>query len=64
MFYQLKQCDIITYRLGIYELPHELPDDIRLSCEIIKTACLSFVYTFLKKFIYKIRTNMNNSKFL
>ena len=36
MFYQIlhspqgKQCAIITYKLGICELPHELPNDLRL----------------------------------
>ena len=36
MFYQLfllpqvKRCAIITYKHGIYELPHELPNDLRL----------------------------------
>ena len=36
MFYQIffspqvKQCAIITYKYGIYELPHELQNDIRL----------------------------------
>ena len=27
---QVKQCAIITYTYGVYELPHELPDDLRL----------------------------------
>ena len=35
MFYQIlpqvKRCEIITYQDGIYELPYELPDDLRLS---------------------------------
>ena len=36
MFYQIflspqvKQWAIITYKHGIYELPHELPNDLRL----------------------------------
>ena len=36
MFYQIflspqvKQCAIITYKHGIYELPHELPNNLRL----------------------------------
>ena len=36
MFYQIflspqvKRCAIITYKHGIYELPHELPNDLRL----------------------------------
>ena len=36
MFYQiffspqLKRCAIITYKHGIYELPHEFPNDLRL----------------------------------
>ena len=36
MFYQIflspqvKQCAIITCKHGIYELPHELPNDLRL----------------------------------
>ena len=35
MFYQIfispqaKRCVIITYKHGIYELPHELPNDLR-----------------------------------
>ena len=37
MFYQIflspqvKRCAIITYKNGIYELPHELPHDLRLT---------------------------------
>ena len=37
MFYEIflspevKQCAIITYKHGIYELSHELPNDLRLS---------------------------------
>ena len=27
---QVKRCTIITYKHGIYELPHELPNDLRL----------------------------------
>ena len=27
---QLKRWAIITYEHGIYELPHDLPDDLRL----------------------------------
>ena len=27
---QVKRCAIITYKHGIYELPHELPNDLRL----------------------------------
>ena len=36
MFYQVflspkvKRCAIITYKHGIYELPHEYPNDLRL----------------------------------
>ena len=36
MFYQIflspqvKRCPIITYKRGIYKLPHELPNDLRL----------------------------------
>ena len=36
MFYQIflspqvKQCAIITYKHGVYELPHESPNDLRL----------------------------------
>ena len=36
MFYQIflssqvKRCSIITYKHGIYKLPHELPNDLRL----------------------------------
>ena len=36
MFYQIflsaevNQCAIITYKHGIYQLPHELPNDLRL----------------------------------
>ena len=39
MFYQafisprVKQWAIITYKRGIYELPHELPNDLRLSAQ-------------------------------
>ena len=27
---QVKQCAIISYKNGVYELPHELPNDVRL----------------------------------
>ena len=27
---QVKRCAIITYEHGIYEFPHELPNDLRL----------------------------------
>ena len=27
---QVKRCAIITYKHGMYELPHELPNDLRL----------------------------------
>ena len=27
---EVKRCAIITYKYGIYELPHELPNDLRL----------------------------------
>ena len=36
MFYQnflspeVKRCAIISYKHGIYEVPHELPNDLRL----------------------------------
>ena len=26
---QVKGCEIITYKHGIYKLPHELPNDLR-----------------------------------
>ena len=37
MFYQIllspqvKRCPIITYKYGMYELPHEFPNDLRFS---------------------------------
>ena len=37
MFYQIllppqvKRCAIISYQHGIYELPHDLPNDLRLT---------------------------------
>ena len=52
MFYQLflspqvKQQVIITYKRGIYELPHELPNDLRpriLGNEKIIGKCVSFI---------------------
>ena len=36
MFYQIlfspqvKRCAVISYKHGMYELPHEMPNDIRL----------------------------------
>ena len=27
---QVKRCVIITYKHGIYKLPHDLPNDLRL----------------------------------
>ena len=37
---QVKRWAIITYKHGIYELPHELPKDIRVRkyLEIVKTS--------------------------
>ena len=32
---QVKRWVIITYKHGIYELPHELPNDLRLYQEIL-----------------------------
>ena len=40
MFYQIflspqeKRCAIITYKHGIYELPHELPNNVRLKTKL------------------------------
>ena len=31
---QVKRCAIITYKHGIYELPHELPNDLRLKTHL------------------------------
>ena len=28
---QVKRCAIITYKDGVYELPHELPKNLRLN---------------------------------
>ena len=50
MFYQIlpspqvKQCAVITYKHGIYEMPHELPNNLRLlgNSEILGK-CLSFI---------------------
>ena len=52
MFYQIlplplvKRCAIITYEHGIYELPHELPNDLRLrileNYEILGN-CVNFI---------------------
>ena len=44
MFYQIffppqvKRWAIITYKHGIYELPHELPNDLRLTINIRKVS--------------------------
>ena len=52
MFYQIflssqmKRCAIITYKHGIYELPHELPNDLRLKIsgnQEISGKCLNFI---------------------
>ena len=43
---QLKRCAIITYKHEIYELPHELPNDLRLRIlgnYEISGKCLSFI---------------------
>ena len=32
---QVKQCKIITYNYGIYELSHELPNDLRNEIKIL-----------------------------
>ena len=37
---QAKQCAIITYKHGIYELPNELPKDLRV---VILEKCLNFI---------------------
>ena len=33
---QVKQCAIIIYKHGIYELSHELPNDLRLESKEIR----------------------------
>ena len=50
MFYQIflspkvKRCTIITYKYGIYELPQELPNDLRLeNMKISKMKILSIL---------------------
>ena len=52
MFYQifllpqLERCAIITYKHGIYKLPHELPNDVRLTTlrnSDISRKCLNFI---------------------
>ena len=50
MFYQIlpspqvKQCAVITYKHGIYEMPHELPNNLRLLGNSgILGKCLSFI---------------------
>ena len=52
MFYQIfrlpevKRCAIITHKHGVYELPHELPHDVRLGIlrdEEISGKCLNFI---------------------
>ena len=52
MFYQIfllpqvKQWAIITYKHAIYELPHELPNDLRLRIlrnQKILRKCLNFI---------------------
>ena len=52
MFYQIflspqvKRCAIITYKHGIYELPHEFPNDLRyriLENYEISGKCLNFI---------------------
>ena len=45
MFYQIflspqaKRCAIITYKHGIYELSHKLPNDLRLSLKYSVNEC-------------------------
>ena len=52
MFYQIflspqvKGCAIITYKHGIYELPHELRKDLRL--------ILLFIYLFIYLFVFPV----------
>ena len=52
MFYQVfispqvKRCAIIAYKHGMYELPHELPNNLRLSIlgnYKISGKCLNFI---------------------
>ena len=43
---QVKQCAIITYKHGIYDLPHKLPNNLRLRIlgnEKISRKCLNFI---------------------
>ena len=43
---EVKRLAIITYKHGIYELPHELPNDLRLGIlgnEEILGKCLNFI---------------------
>ena len=43
---QVKRCQIITYKHGIYELSHELPNDLRLRIQgnlEMLGKCLKFI---------------------
>ena len=60
MFYQiflssqLKGCGIITYKHGIFELPHELPNYLRLRIlenQDISGKCLNFIECSLVPFL-------------
>ena len=42
----VKRCALVTYKYGIYELTHELPNDLRLSIlenEEISEKCLNLM---------------------
>ena len=47
---QVRPCAIITYKDGIYELPHKLPKDLRLRIlrnKEILVKCLKFVELYV-----------------
>ena len=70
MFYQIflspqvKRWAIITYKHGIYELPHELPDELRLR-KLVKgifAAGGAYAHTHTHKKTQEIRKNREVSK--
>ena len=63
---QVKRCAIITYKHGIYELPYELPNDLRLRIlgnKEISGKCLNYIERWpSSQFLRKNENFVNTSK--
>ena len=59
---QVKRCVIITYKHGIYELPHELPNDLRL--RILKNCKIWGKRLIFVEWYPSVQSSFQNENFL